>query len=65
MIYSVIISCFCISWTLKLIFAAFIKDAYILKLIADPHNLTGDQITSNISFAIFVLIAIKVRIFYV
>jgi hypothetical protein len=41
----------------------FIKDAYILKLMADPFHLIGDQITLNISFAIFVLMGIKVRLF--
>jgi hypothetical protein len=65
MIYSVIISSVCIFWALRLIFAAFIKDTYILKLMADPFYLIGDQITLNLSLAIFVLMAIKVRLIYI
>jgi hypothetical protein len=63
MIYSVVISSVCIFMALRLIFVVFIKDAYILKLMADPFHLIGDQITLNISFAIFVLMGIKVRLF--
>ncbi len=65
MIYSVIISIVCILWAIRLIFAAFIKDNHILKLIGDPYHLTGDQITLNISFAIFVLIRINLRFIYI
>jgi hypothetical protein len=64
-IYSVILSTFCTFWTLKLIYAAFVKDAYILKLIGDPYHSIGDQMISNICFAIFVLIALKVRLIYI
>jgi hypothetical protein len=65
MIYSVIISSVCTFWGLKLMFAAFIKDAYILKLIADVHHLTGDQMTLNLTFMIAYLIALKARLFYI
>jgi hypothetical protein len=65
MIYSVIISSFCIYIALRMIFAAFIKDTYILKLMADPFYLAGDQMTFNISLAIYVLIGIKFRIIYI
>jgi hypothetical protein len=65
MIYSVIISSVCIFWALRLILAAFIKDTNILKLIGDPFHLIGDQITLNISFAIFVLIGVKIRLIYI
>jgi hypothetical protein len=50
---------------LKLIFAAFIKDAYISRLIGDVLYAIGDQITFNISFAAFVLMGIKVRLIYI
>jgi hypothetical protein len=65
MIYSVIISSVCIFMALRLIFAAFTKDTHILKLMADPFYLIGDQMTLNISLAILVLIAIKVRLIYI
>jgi hypothetical protein len=65
MIYSLIISSVCIFTALRLIFAAFIKDGYFLKLIGDPFHLIGDQMSFNISFAIFVLIGIKVRLIYI
>jgi hypothetical protein len=65
MIYSVIISSACFFMALRLIFAAFTKDAYILKLLADPFHLVGDQMTFNISLTIFVLIGIKVRLIYI
>jgi hypothetical protein len=65
MIYSVIISSVCFFMALRLIFAAFIKDTHILKLLADPFHLIGDQMTLNISFAIFVLIGIKLRLIYI
>jgi hypothetical protein len=65
MIYSVIISSVCFFMALRLIFAAFIKDTHILKLLADPFHLIGDQMTLNISFAIFVLMGIKVRLIYI
>ncbi len=65
MIYSVIISSVCIIWVLRLIFGAFIKDTYVLKLIGDPFHLIGDRMTLNISFAIFILIGIKVRLIYI
>ncbi len=64
-IYSVIVSSVCILMALRLIFAAFIKDAYILKLMADPFYLIGDQMTLNICFATFVLMGIKVRLIYI
>ncbi len=50
---------------LRLILAAFIKDNHILKLMADPFHLIGGQMTLNITFAIFVLIGIKVRLIYI
>jgi hypothetical protein len=65
MIYSLIISSVCIYIALRLIFGAFIKDAYILKLMADPFYLVGDQMTFNISLTIFILIGIKFRIIYI
>jgi hypothetical protein len=45
----------CIFDALRLIFRAFTKDAYILKLIGDPFYLIGDQMALKISLAIFVL----------
>jgi hypothetical protein len=65
MIYSVIISSVCIYVALKLTFAAFIKDTYILKLMADPLYFTGDQLALNLSLTLFVLFAIKVRLIYI
>ncbi len=65
MIYSLIIACICGFMALRLLFAAFIKDPYILNLIADPFHLIGDQMTINICFAIFVLIGIKVRLIFI
>jgi hypothetical protein len=65
MIYSLIITCICGFMALRLLFAAFIKDPYILNLIADPFHLIGDQMTINICFAIFVLIGIKVRLIFI
>ncbi len=65
MIYSVIISSVCFFMALRLIFAAFIKDAYISRLIGDVLYAIGDQITFNISFAAFVLMGIKVRLIYI
>jgi hypothetical protein len=50
---------------LRLLFAAFIKDPYILNLIADPFHLIGDQMTINLCFATFVLIGIKVRLIFI
>ncbi len=65
MIYSVIIISVCIFDALRLIFRAFTKDAYILKLIGDPFYLIGDQMTLKISLAIFVLGGIKARLIYI
>jgi hypothetical protein len=64
-IYSLIIVCICGLMALRLSFAAFIKDPYILDLIADPLHLIGDQKTLNLCNAIFVLIGIKVRLIFI
>jgi hypothetical protein len=65
MIYSVIISSVCIYMALRLIFAAFIKNAYISKLIGDVFHVIGDQMTLNICFATFVLMGLKLRLIYI
>jgi hypothetical protein len=64
-IHSLIIVCICGFMALRISFAAFIKDPYILDLIADPFHLIGDQKTINLCFAIFVLIGIKVRLIFI
>jgi len=64
MIYSVIINSVTLAWALKALSAAFIKDTRILKLMAEPFHLIGDQMTLNITFAIFILIAVKVRLIF-